>query len=68
MNIPLGRPDIGEEEIALVKEVLLSGWLAHGPKSKEFEEKFAKYIGVKHAIAVNSCTAALHLSIEAQNI
>lgn len=68
MDIPLCKPDIGKEEINLVKEVLESGWLANGPKNKEFEESFAKYIGTKHAISLNSCTSALQLAIEAQNI
>ena len=66
--IPLCIPDIGEDEIAAVIEVLRSGWLAHGPKNKIFEEMFADYIKVKHAIAMNSCTSALQLAIEAQRI
>lgn len=67
-KIPLCVPDIGGKEIKIVKEVLKSGWLAHGPKNREFEEEFAKYTGVKKAISLNSCTSALHLAIEAQNI
>jgi len=66
--IPLCIPDLSEEELNLVKEVLDSGWLAHGPKNKQFEEEFAKYIGVKKAVSLNSCTSALHLAIEAQEI
>ena len=66
--IPLCIPDIGDAELAAVEEVLRSGWLAHGSKNKEFEEKFADYIGVKHAITMNSCTSALQLAIEAQGI
>lgn len=68
MIIPLSIPEICEEEINLVNEVLKSGWLAHGPKGKEFEHNFAKYIGMKHAISLNSCTSALHLAIQAQHI
>lgn len=68
MNIPLCKPDMGEEEIKLVKEVLNSGWLAHGPKSKQFEESFAKYISTKYATSLNSCTSALQLAIQVQNI
>src|SRR5581483_9119770 len=49
-------------------EVLRSGWLTTGPKVREFEEKFARYLGARHAIAVNSCTAALHLALEASGI
>jgi len=68
MKIPLCIPYIDEEEMALVKEVLDSGWLAHGPKTKQFEEVFAKYIGVKKAISVNSCTSALQLAIIAKEL
>lgn len=68
MNIQLAVPDIDDEEIKLVAEVLKSGWLAHGPKNKEFEEIFAQYIGTKYAVSLNSCTSALHLAIQAQGI
>lgn len=66
--IPLAQPDIGEEEIRLVNEVLRSGWLSMGPKVGEFEAKFAKYIGTGHAIAVNSGTSGLHLCMNAIGI
>ena len=66
--IPLAQPDIGEEEIRLVNEVLRSGWLSMGPKIEEFEERFADYIGTKHAIAVNSGTSGLHLCMNAIGI
>jgi perosamine synthetase len=68
MNIPLCIPSIGKEEIALVEEVLKSGWLAHGPKNSQFEKNFAEYIGVEHAVSLNSCTSALQLALQAQNI
>jgi perosamine synthetase len=58
-------PTIGEEEIAEVVEALRSGWLTMGPRTRRFEEEFARYIGCKHAVAVNSCTAALHLALYA---
>ncbi len=61
--IPVFRPSMGEEEIQAVAEVLRSGWIGLGPKTKEFEEKFAAYIGSKYAVGVNSCTAALHLAM-----
>ena len=64
-RIPFHLPSIGEEEIAEVVETLRSGWLTTGPKVRQFEEAFAAYVGVRHAIAVNSCTAALHLALEA---
>lgn len=68
MKIPLCIPYLGEEEIVLVKEVLNSGWLAHGPKNKEFEERFAEYIGTQYAVSLNSCTSALQLSIIANDL
>jgi perosamine synthetase len=63
--LPFFAPDIGPEEIHEVTETLKSGWLTTGPRTKQFEQDFAKYIGCKHAIAVNSCTAALHLALDA---
>ncbi len=57
-----GRPFIGEEEIAEVVASMRAGWLGTGPKVAEFERRMAEYKGVKHAVAVNSCTAGLHLS------
>ena len=64
-SIPFFRPDIGEAEIAEVTAVLRSGWLTTGPRVREFERRFAEAVGAPHAIAVNSCTAALHLAVEA---
>lgn len=61
--IPHSRPTITKDEIKSVRDVLLSGYLSCGRKTEEFEEKFAKYIGVKYAAAVNSGTSALHLSL-----
>lgn len=66
--IPFHRPLIGEEEIARVAECLRSGWLTTGQRTVEFEKKFAEYIGAPHAIAVNSCTAAMHLALAALGI
>lgn len=63
--LPFARPDIGEEEIAEVADSLRSGWLTAGPKTKQFEEAFASFVGVPFALAVNSGTAALHLALEA---
>jgi len=64
-NIPFHRPDIGEEEIAEVVATLRSGWLTTGPRTKQFEADFATFVGMKHAVALNSATAALHLALEA---
>ncbi|MBW3001684.1 DegT/DnrJ/EryC1/StrS family aminotransferase [Candidatus Woesearchaeota archaeon] len=63
MKIKVAIPIVDEEEVQAVREVLLSGHYTSGPKVKEFEEKFADYIGVKYAVAVNSGTAALHLGL-----
>lgn len=58
-----GRPNLGDEEIAEVVDTLRSGWISTGPKAKRFEEEFAAYVGAKYGIALNSCTAGLHLSL-----
>jgi dTDP-4-amino-4,6-dideoxygalactose transaminase len=63
--IPIAKPNLGEEEIGNVVEVLKSGNLAYGKFAKEFEKEFANYIGVKHAIAVSSGTSALCISLKA---
>jgi dTDP-4-amino-4,6-dideoxygalactose transaminase len=57
-------PEIGDEEVAAVAETLRSGWLTTGPKVHAFEHDFARYIGTPHAVALNSCTAALHLALD----
>lgn len=63
--LPFHRPSIDEEEIEEVVDTLRSGWLTMGPKTLQFEEQFARYIGAKHALAVSSCTAGLHLALDA---
>lgn len=63
--LPFALPCIGEEEINEVVDTLRSGWLTSGPKVKRFEADFAHYIGTPYALAVNSCTAGLHLALEA---
>lgn len=63
-----GSPSIGEDEIREVVASLSSGWLGTGPKVARFESDFKGYKGVEHAVAVNSCTAALHLSILAAGL
>lgn len=68
MNVPLCRPDITQLELDYVAEVLRSGQLSLGPRVAQFEEKFAAYLGVRHAIAVNSGTSALHLAVRALGI
>jgi len=61
--LPYCLPSIGKEEFEAVAEVMVSGWLSSGPKVDEFEKDLCKYTGCKHAVVVNSCTAALHLSL-----
>lgn len=68
MKIPLARPDITEREIEAVVAVLRTPRLSLGPKLEEFEGKLAQYAGVRHAVAVNSGTSALHLIVKALGI
>jgi len=63
MAIPVFRPSYGEREFEAVREVMASGWVGLGPKTAEFERKFAEYLGVRHAVGLNSGTAALHLAM-----
>jgi dTDP-4-amino-4,6-dideoxygalactose transaminase len=67
-QVPFARPAIGRSEIREVLETLESGWLTTGPRVKRFEQRFAAYTGAPHAVAVNSCTAALHLALLAAGI
>ncbi|MCH5138606.1 DegT/DnrJ/EryC1/StrS aminotransferase family protein [Clostridiaceae bacterium UIB06] len=67
-KIPFSPPDVGEEEIKAVTEVLRSGWITSGPKTAEFETKIAEYLQTGKAVAVNSDTAALELVLKAFDI
>lgn len=67
-TLPLSRPSLGAEEIQEVIDVIRSGWITTGPRVKRFEEEFARYVGAPHAVAVNSCTAALHVALLAHGI
>lgn len=66
--LPYALPSIGEEEIDEVVDSLRSGWITTGPKVKRFEADLAAYLKSKHAIAVNSCTAGLHVALAALGI
>ena len=66
--LPFARPDISNAEIMAVVRTLRSGWLTMGPRVLEFEEAFRKYIGARHAVAFNSCTAALHTTLVALRV
>src|SRR5574340_1718168 len=62
--LPFAVPDTDESELNEVMDTIRSGWLTTGPKVKRFESEFAAAVGAKHAVAVNSCTAAMHLALE----
>src|ERR1039458_6743327 len=66
--LPFARPDCSEEEISEVAATLRSGWITSGPRVDRFEREFAQYVGAGHALAVNSCTAGLHLALAALGI
>jgi perosamine synthetase len=65
VSVPFFRPDIREAEVEAVVQTLRSGWLTTGPRVAQFEREFASAVGAERAIAVNSCTAALHVAVEA---
>jgi len=67
-SIPFHRPSIGPEELQAVREVLESRWLTTGPVTQQFERDFASFVGCKYAVAVNSCTSALHIALDAVGI
>lgn len=67
-SVPMSGPDIGEREIELVNQVLRSGWLSLGPLAPRFEQAVADYLGVRHAVAVSSGTAGLHLAMIAAGV
>jgi len=66
--LPFHKPTLGAEEEEEIVKTLRSGWLTRGPKTERFERMFAEYCKAKHAIGLNSCTAALHLSLVALDI
>ncbi len=66
--LPVSKPSIGEEELAKIKEVFSTAWLGMGSVVKEFEDAIKDYIGVKHVIAVNTGTSAIHLAIDVLDV
>jgi perosamine synthetase len=66
--IPVFKPSFGDEELEALREPFRTGWIGLGPKTREFEEAFAKYIGTRFAVALNSGTAALHLALKVLDI
>jgi dTDP-4-amino-4,6-dideoxygalactose transaminase len=67
-TIPVARPSFGADEEKALIAALRSGWVSQGPRVAEFERKFAEYVGATHAVAVSSCTAALHLALLAGGV
>jgi dTDP-4-amino-4,6-dideoxygalactose transaminase len=68
IEVPFHRAAVGDDEALAAADVIRSGWLTMGAKTLEFERAFAEYVGSRHALAVSSCTAALHLALEAVGI
>ena len=66
--LPYCMPDISDADCEAVTAVIRSGWWAKGPRTMEFQEKFAQYVGAKYCVAVNSCTAAAHLALLSRGI
>jgi dTDP-4-amino-4,6-dideoxygalactose transaminase len=68
LSVPFARPDVGKETADAVRDAILSGWLTTGDQCRQFEEAFAETVGSRFAVALSSCTAALHLSLEALGV
>ncbi len=66
--IPIAKPEMGEDEVALVAETIRSGWITQGPRVAEFEAAFAARVGAAHAVAACNCTAALHMALIAAGV
>jgi dTDP-4-amino-4,6-dideoxygalactose transaminase len=66
--LPFSLPDIDDSELEEIRDALASGWVTTGPKTRQFEAEFASVVGARHAVAVNSCTAAMHLALEAVGV
>ena len=68
MKIPIIKPYYDQKEMRALERVMRSGWVTQGPEVAQFEQEFARYVGAKHACAVSSCTAALHLALLAVGV
>ncbi|HLL34504.1 DegT/DnrJ/EryC1/StrS family aminotransferase [Streptomyces sp.] len=66
--VPFAEPTLDEAEVEAVTRVLRSGWVSTGAEADSFEQEFAAYVGTRHAVALNSCTAALHLALLALGV
>ncbi len=67
-KVHLAEPDLGDDELEAIASVLKSGWLTMGERTAEFERRFAEAHGARYAVAVSSCTAALHLALQAAGL
>ena len=63
MKVSFSPPDMTEQEVELVREAILSGWITTGPKTKEFERQISKYVGTEKAVCFNSATAAMEIAL-----
>jgi perosamine synthetase len=68
IRIPLAQPTLGEEEARAVYETVRGGWVSMGKRVREFEERFASFVGARHAVAANNGTAALHMALIAAGV
>ncbi|MGQ9841984.1 MAG: DegT/DnrJ/EryC1/StrS family aminotransferase [Spirochaetota bacterium] len=68
MNIPFHVPYIDDDDITSIVAAIKSGWITMGPQTVEFEQEFARYVHIPHAVAVSSCTAALHIALRVLNV
>jgi dTDP-4-amino-4,6-dideoxygalactose transaminase len=66
--LPFSPPNVSQNELDSVADAVRSGWWAKGPRTAEFEQKFAEYVGARHAVGMNSCTAALHIALLAAGV
>ena len=68
MVIPLFKPSFGKEELEALREPFETGWIGLGPKTKAFEDEFARYVSTSYAVGMISATAALHLALKVLDV
>ena len=67
LKVRLSTPTVDNRELSKIKKIFKNSWLGYGPNVGKFENAWSKYFNVKHSVALNSCTAALHLSLAVNN-